>query len=112
MSKIKACKVSDVSAGRPLWLRMAGESFVVVKSADGHIFAFENKCSHADKALHAGKWDSERCEITCPVHGAVFSVKTGEALVGPAVLPIQLFDVSINIENGEPTVFVTIPDDE
>jgi 3-phenylpropionate/trans-cinnamate dioxygenase ferredoxin subunit len=35
------------------------------------------------------------CAISCPVHGARFSLETGEALDLPATKPIPTYDVRV-----------------
>ena len=39
-------------------------------------------------------------EIECPRHGARFNLKTGEATEGPALLPIDTFNIKIS-DNGD-----------
>jgi 3-phenylpropionate/trans-cinnamate dioxygenase ferredoxin subunit len=51
------------------------------------------ECSHAEEKLECGRirngW------ISCPAHGARFSLETGEAMNHPATLPIQTFPIRI-----------------
>ena len=51
---------------------------VVLASVDGTFFAFGNECNHVGGALEEG--DLEGDTVTCRWHGAVFNVKSGEAV--------------------------------
>jgi 3-phenylpropionate/trans-cinnamate dioxygenase ferredoxin subunit len=37
----------------------------------------------------------EGCRVQCPDHGAIFDLKTGEALSLPAVSPVETFKVVV-----------------
>ena len=67
-----------------------GDSVVVADSVrvvrmGGCVYAFSNVCTHRKSNL--GKIRGEKVE--CPLHGALFDVKTGEVLRGPAVVPLR-----------------------
>ncbi|MBK7580475.1 MAG: Rieske 2Fe-2S domain-containing protein [Myxococcales bacterium] len=51
---------------------------VCVALVEGQPFAIEDGCNHAGASLSEGHQDGET--ITCPMHGYVFSLKTGELL--------------------------------
>lgn len=53
---------------------------VVVTLVDGKPYALEDACNHAGASLAEGWCEGER--IVCPMHGYVFSLRTG-ALVAP-----------------------------
>ena len=57
---------------------------------DGEFFATELFCSHEDAPLEDG-WLHDDCSLECPWHSARFDLRTGEALCGPAYLPIRVF---------------------
>lgn len=68
--------------------------FIVVFNVDGRYYAIEDCCSHEEELLSIGTL--EGCEITCPRHGARFSVVTGEALSEPAYEPVATFPVRVS----------------
>jgi 3-phenylpropionate/trans-cinnamate dioxygenase ferredoxin subunit len=68
--------------------------FIAVFNVDGRYYAIEDVCSHEEELLSIGTL--EGCEITCPRHGARFSVVTGEALSEPAYEPVATFPVRIS----------------
>lgn len=51
---------------------------VTVTIVGGEPFAIEDACNHAGASLAAGSTRGER--IVCPMHGYVFSLRTGELL--------------------------------
>lgn len=69
---------------------------IAVFNVDGRYCAIEDLCSHAAEILSSGQVDG--LEITCPRHGARFSLVTGAALSPPAYEPIAVFPV--RVENG------------
>ena len=90
------CDISDISSDKPKLFKLKGHEILVVKDLNGAVYAFENKCSHADKPLLRGKWNAKECEILCPFHKARFSLKDGHALCAPAVTPIEVYPTKIN----------------
>lgn len=53
---------------------------VCIGLVDGAPFAVEDACNHAGASLAEGTLDGER--LACPMHGYVFSLRTG-ALLAP-----------------------------
>jgi nitrite reductase/ring-hydroxylating ferredoxin subunit len=51
---------------------------IVVSLVDGVPYAIEDACNHAGASLAEGGIHGDR--IMCPMHGYVFSMKTGELL--------------------------------
>jgi 3-phenylpropionate/trans-cinnamate dioxygenase ferredoxin component len=69
---------------------------IAVFNVDGEYHAIEDVCTHDGGTLTGGVVDGD--EVTCPRHGAHFSIKTGEALSPPAYEPVATFPV--RVENG------------
>lgn len=82
--------VSDLAPGEMRAFEHAGVS-VLLCNVEGRIHAVENLCSHAAVPLAEGVLQG--CELECDLHGAVFDVRTGEAVALPARLPIRTFPV-------------------
>lgn len=82
--------VSDLAPGDMRVVEHAGTSILLCNVA-GELFAVENLCSHAAVPLSEG--ELEGCELECVLHGAVFDVRTGEALALPARDPIRSFAI-------------------
>jgi 3-phenylpropionate/trans-cinnamate dioxygenase ferredoxin subunit len=64
---------------------------IAVFNVEGTLFAISDTCTHAEASLSEGRVDGETVE--CPLHGACFDLRTGEALTPPAVEPVQTFPV-------------------
>lgn len=71
----------------------AGNIQIAVFNVDGRYYAVEDRCTHEDNELASGQL--EGAEITCPAHGARFSVMTGEALGPPAYENLRTFPVRV-----------------
>ena len=69
---------------------------IAVFNVEGEYHAIEDLCSHDLACLTDGEF--EGCEVVCPMHGARFDVRTGEALTPPAYEPVPVFPV--RIEDG------------
>ena len=69
---------------------------------DGRLFATTNTCPHQGGPLGDGMLSG--CQVTCPLHGWVFDVKSGQCQNFETVT-IETFPVVAN-ENGE--VFLVI----
>ena len=86
------CAVADLPPGAKKAVKL-GDTWVLVCNVGGRLLAVSAICSHAVKPLAAGR--VRNCTITCPVHGARFSLETGEALALPATKPIPVYEVRI-----------------
>lgn len=80
-----------------------GDHQLALYNVDGVFYATDEICTHAYASLADGYLMGD--EIECPLHGACFSVKTGEALIEPATEPLKTYPV--RIENG--AVLVGVP---
>ena len=83
----------DVIAGQMHVFDVAGTK-VTVANADGHLYAFDDTCTHLGCSLAEGKL--EGTTVTCPCHGSQFDVTSGAVLRGPARRPVRSRPVQIN----------------
>lgn len=70
---------------------------IAIFNCGGTFYAIGDTCSHAEASLSEGQFMGN-CRVACPLHGAQFDIRTGEALTLPAVSPVERFEVSV--ENG------------
>ena len=70
----------------------AGKVNVLLARQNNELFAIANTCSHLGGPLADGEL-LESCEVRCPWHGSVFSLKDGSVVDGPATEPEPEFDV-------------------
>lgn len=96
MAFTPVCNTAEISSTKPKLFTINSVKILVVKDFSNNIWAFDSTCTHADKSLENGKWDSEKAYITCPFHFAVFSIsQAGLALSPPAVLPLNVYPTKI-----------------
>ena len=70
-------RTGDVPDGEARRFDVDGERVCVVHVGDDW-FAIGDVCSHAEYSLSEGDVWADECEIECPKHGAMFSLRTGE----------------------------------
>lgn len=83
-------KFSELTSGKPQKLNLGAKEVCVVRLEE-EVFAVSDMCSHAEASLSEGEVSGEKIE--CWLHGAEFSLRTGEALTPPATEPIEVFEV-------------------
>lgn len=66
---------------------------IAVFNVAGEFFAIEDVCTHDGAELTGGPVEGH--VITCPRHGAQFSLQTGEVLAPPAYEPLRTFPVRV-----------------
>jgi nitrite reductase/ring-hydroxylating ferredoxin subunit len=90
----------------------ANNEAVALFNVNGTVYAISNRCTHARASLSEGTVDAGRCIVTCPWHEGQFSLETGQALGGPASLPVRTYRVKLegdtiliaSTEAAEPSV--------
>jgi len=93
---VKVANVSEIPAGQMKGFSIKGVK-ILVANVGGSLHCISSVCTHAGGPLEEGELSGS--EITCPWHGAVFNVVTGEATAPPATLPVKKFEVKVR--NGE-----------
>jgi nitrite reductase/ring-hydroxylating ferredoxin subunit len=58
-----------------------------VANVSGHLYAFDDRCTHKGCSLAKGQVHGTTVE--CPCHGSRFDVVTGSVLRGPALQPVR-----------------------
>jgi len=91
------CSEEDLADNSMKCVR-AGKVNVLLARKNNELFAIANTCSHLGGPLSDGEL-LESCEVRCPWHGSVFSLKDGSVIDGPATEPQPEFD--IRTRNGK-----------
>ena len=68
---------------------------VAFAHVEHRLFAFGDECTHAGCSLSEGAFDDREATVTCPCHGSVFDVETGEPVDGPAKDPVPVFPAHV-----------------
>lgn len=89
---VKVSEVGELAPGEKKQIDLDGIE-VALFNVEGEYFCIEDVCTHDGAPLCHGRFSGE--EITCPRHGARFSVKTGAALCMPAVEPTETYPVKV-----------------
>jgi 3-phenylpropionate/trans-cinnamate dioxygenase ferredoxin component len=82
-----------------------GEQQIAVFRAGDTIYATDNICTHEEAKLTDGWYEPDDCAVECPLHGARFDIRSGQALSLPAYRPVAVYPV--HIEAGD--IMVELP---
>ena len=86
----------DVPSGQMRVFDVEG-SKVNVASVNGHLYAFDDTCTHAGCSLAEGSLAGTT--VTCGCHGSEFDVTSGAVLRGPARAPVRARRVQVEGED-------------
>ena len=86
--KVKVCRVGEIPPNGMVRFEVKGQSVCIVNAGEEY-FAISDTCTHAEASLSEGHLDIDECTVECPLHNAVFSLRTGEALEFPAEEPVR-----------------------
>jgi nitrite reductase/ring-hydroxylating ferredoxin subunit len=93
---VRIGKANDVVPGQMRVFDLDGTK-VNVASTGGHLYAFDDTCTHTGCSLARGKLDGTT--VTCACHGSQFDVTSGAVLRGPAKRPVRSRSVKVEGEN-------------
>lgn len=99
----RAARVAELAERSVLGVEIGEDQVAIYRLEDGY-YATHNICTHQHAFMSDG-YVEKGC-IECPLHQALFDVRTGEALEGPASEPLTTYPVKV--ENDE--IFVELPD--
>lgn len=88
---IPACTLEDLPPGESV--RIQADVPIAVFNADGDLYAIDDTCSHQDASLSDG-W-LEGCFVECPLHAALFDLRTGMPSCLPAKKPVRTHTVLV-----------------
>lgn len=85
--RLRAADFDDLPEGTMRRVEAVGDHGVLVCRVKGVLYAIDDNCSHRDARLSEGRL--RHYEISCPLHGAQFDVRTGEPKGPPAPCAIR-----------------------
>ena len=92
MDKIKTLKTSDLSLNSSKVINL-GDKQIALFNYEGEYYALDDMCSHSEASLSEG--DVYDCKVECPLHGAEFDLKTGDAVTLPATKSVTKYKVNV-----------------
>jgi len=104
--RVKVCPAAEIGLGAMKSVEPNGVP-VLVANVGGRYLAVGDVCTHARARLSDGLLDESKCTVECPIHNAVFSLETGEALEFPADEPLPAYPVTVI--DGD--IHIDLPDD-
>jgi 3-phenylpropionate/trans-cinnamate dioxygenase ferredoxin component len=84
----RICSISELAPGG---VKRLDEPPIAVFRVEDSYFAISDVCTHEWARLSEGEVDGDT--VVCPLHGACFSLSTGEALSLPAIDPVETIAV-------------------
>ena len=87
---------ASIGDGAYVEAQVGGHPVLVARFGEA-AFAVEDVCSHADSPLHGGRLRGGR--IGCPLHGAMFDMKTGAA-IGGGLAPCGVRTFAARVRDG------------
>ena len=82
MGFVEVAKANEIPVGQ-MKLFKTQDKEVLVVNHEGKHYAVGGRCSHMNGELARGKLEGKM--VTCPRHGSVFDVTTGECVTGPKI---------------------------
>jgi 3-phenylpropionate/trans-cinnamate dioxygenase ferredoxin subunit len=89
---VKVAKADEIVSGQARLVDVKGKQ-IAVFNINGDFFAIDNMCTHEEASLAEGETSGH--EVTCPMHGAKFDVRTGEVLAPPAYDDVACYAVRV-----------------
>lgn len=69
------------------------DTTIIIFNINDNFYAIDHLCTHAHFSLEDGDLEGETIE--CPLHGAKFCLRTGDALTPPACENLQIYKTQI-----------------
>ncbi|CAN5815184.1 hypothetical protein BH20CHL8_BH20CHL8_01700 [soil metagenome] len=91
----RVMRADELRDGELVPVLIDGTPVVLVRHA-GEFFAVQNNCSHRDFPLSEAGFDPRDGVLVCAWHGGCFDVRSGAAVVSPAVDPVETFPVRVS----------------
>jgi apoptosis-inducing factor 3 len=88
----KAAALSELSEGGVIGVHV-GSTPIALYQLDGVVYATHGICTHAMAILADGFVEDGKIE--CPLHQALFDIKSGKALCGPATEDLRAYAVKV-----------------
>ena len=92
MNWIKIATVGQIEEDESLGVELEGKQ-LAVHQTEGEYFVTNNICTHQFALLSDG-FIEDGC-VECPLHQAMFDLRTGEPKSAPATEPVKVYEVKV-----------------
>jgi 3-phenylpropionate/trans-cinnamate dioxygenase ferredoxin component len=99
---VKVARTDEIKPGQARLVDARGRQ-IALFNINGEFFAIDDMCTHEQASLAEGEISGH--EVTCPLHGAKFDVRTGGVLGPPAYDDVACYsvrvmgtDIEVNVE--------------
>ena len=89
---VPVTRASELLPGAMTWVAIDRER-VLIANVDGVYYALQDACGHRQAPLSKGTLRGYALE--CPLHFALFDVRTGKLLSGPASADVPTYQVRV-----------------
>lgn len=90
---LDVCAQAELPDGEVAVVDDATHGRIAVFAVDGEHFGLQDVCSHQQAWLSEGFL--EGCAVECPLHAAVFDLRTGKPSGPPATKPVATYAASV-----------------
>jgi nitrite reductase/ring-hydroxylating ferredoxin subunit len=92
----KVATTDELAPGEMISVEVNGEQ-VLLCNVGGEFYAVHDECTHECFPLSEGTLEGNA--VVCALHGARFSLETGEVLAPPALVPVKKYAVRVEGED-------------
>jgi nitrite reductase/ring-hydroxylating ferredoxin subunit len=89
---VKVASTDEIAPGAAKQVEVNGKT-IALFNLGGNYYALDNECTHRGGPLAEGYVVGE--SVTCPWHGAQFSVKSGAVEASPAAKGVAKYNVRV-----------------
>lgn len=89
---VKVAKTDEIAPGQGKMIEVGGKK-IALFNVEGSFYAIDDTCTHRGGPLSEGALEGK--QVTCPWHGAIYDVATGEVLAPPAPQAVARYNVRV-----------------
>lgn len=89
---VKVASTGDLAPGQGQMVEVNGKK-IALFNLEGSFYAIADTCTHRGGPLSEGEIEGE--QVTCPWHGAIYNIKSGQVLGPPAPQGVARYNVRV-----------------
>ena len=95
---VKVAKADEIAPGQGKMVEVNGKK-IALFNVEGSFYAIDDTCTHRGGPLSEGVLEGKK--VSCPWHGAVYDVTSGEVLGPPAPKGVARYNVRVEGDHIE-----------